>query len=213
MQGSWLFNITFLLSLGPYPRSWLRDCFLLDQMAPKSCAVLGICLKGSSLTLNSATFTDQVWICVRKLRPHLYFIYIWDFHSLRLSPCLPLMVYPHQQGWHLALCIQLLTKHPRLRNSWILTPTPIKHDFENPLDIQYWFTGYSHSRASPASGPGLLSQNWFPLFPTVSEFIEYLLTKLTPVMTAGPYKTQRMMMHCVTTTQRERGQLPGHMVQ
>lgn len=72
------------------------------------------------------------------------------------------------------------------------------------MDIQYWITGYSLSRASPAAGPGLLSQNWFLLFPTVSEFIGYLLTKLTSVMTAGPYKTQRMMTNYVTTTQRRK---------
>ena len=35
-----------------------------------------------------------------------------------------------------------------------------------------------------------------------SEFIGYLLTKLTPVMTAGPYKTQRMTINYVTTKQR-----------
>lgn len=42
------------------------------------------------------------------------------------------------------------------------------------------------------------------LFSTVSEFIGYFLTKFTPVMTAGPYQTQRRMINYVTTTQRRK---------
>lgn len=135
---SWLLNVTFLLSLGPYLCSRLRglSSFGGPDISPKSHMHIRDLLKRIVPNHDLITFSQGPRVNLG-LSPHLYLA--WSHHHLRSPPwALAPLALTHtahlghlfpssgvKMMLHLALSVYPLSKTSGPRNSWILTPAAI----------------------------------------------------------------------------------------
>lgn len=191
-------------------------------MPPKFYATLGICLKGSSWTMMSAALSQgsSVNLCPKTKTTPLFNLYHHHLGvSLPETKTLPLLncLSPSlgvKSELHLVLSIQLLTKYTRLRSSWILTPTPIKYDF----DITLWIFNIG-LLVTPIQGEALLlgqvscHRTGFLFFPLCLSSQDTSWPSSLQWWQLGLIKHKEWWSTMWLPNKEEREQLPGHMAQ